>query len=274
MLTNHLLPSLVAFLLTFSIANAQLSVVFGSEQGAPRQASPSGSPGPEQGNDVTITEIFSTTLGINNKQSASTINAVTAGTSINSPYTAGTLNTANAADVSFDIVFAVSADSNANDQNDGLGVHGGGSNTAIDNYFVGKNSNVNQEASLTNQEANLEWISIKLDNVTGLAAGEQLVFTELYTLFGTPSTSGRLTPETYRLTTEFDLAPTAADQSIFGKAIGGKNTVGGRNSQYHRFEINSSQFTIGSGTLVGESGEALANSFALNGVTIDVVKVP
>ena len=61
MLTNHLLPSLVAFLLTFSIANAQLSVVFGSEQGAPRQASPSGSPGPEQGNDVPITEIFSTT---------------------------------------------------------------------------------------------------------------------------------------------------------------------------------------------------------------------
>ena len=274
MLTNHLLPSLVAFLLTFSIANAQLSVVFGSEQGAPRQASPSGSPGPEQGNDVTITEIFSTTLGINNKQSASTINAVTAGTSINSPYTAGTLNTANAAGVSFDIVFAVSADSNANDQNDGLGVHGGGSNNAIDNYFVGKNSNVNQDASLTNQEANLEWISIKLDNVTGLAAGEQLVFTELYTLFGTPSTSGRLTPETYRLTTEFDLAPTAADQSIFGKAIGGKNTVGGRNSQYHRIEINSSQFTIGSGTLVGESGGALTNSFILNGVTIDVVKVP
>ena len=273
MLINNLLPYLVVFLLTFTTANAQLSVVFGSEQGAPRQASPSGSPGPEQGNDVTITEIFSTTLGINNRQSAASINAVTAGTSINSPYTVGTLNTANPARVSFDIVFAVSANSNANDQNDGLGVHGGGSNNAIDNYFVGRNSNVNQDASLTNQEANLEWISIKLDNVTGLAPGEQLVFTELYTLFATPSTSSRQ-PETYRLTKEFDLAPTAADQSIFGKAVGGKNSVGGRNSQYHRFEINSSQFTIGSGTRVDESGEAIANSFILNGLTIDVVKVP
>ena len=273
MLINNLLPYLVVFLLTFTTANAQLSVVFGSEQGAPREAASSGSPPPEQGNDVNITEIFSTTLGINNRQSAASINSVTAGTSINSPYTVGTLNTANPAGVSFDIVFAVSANSNANDQNDGLGVHGGGSNNAIDNYFVGRNSNVNQDASLTNQEANLEWISIKLDNVTGLAPGEQLVFTELYTLFATPSTSSRQ-PETYRLTKEFDLAPTAADQSIFGKAIGGKNSVGGRNSQYHRFEINSSQFTIGSGTRVDESGEAIANSFILNGLTIDVVKVP
>ena len=257
----HLLPLFVSLLLTFSSLNGEVTLVFGNN-GASNVNS--GNPQADNfGNTTDVTEIMG---GINNngqsiqgRASPAEMNTALANTSLSSDWTAGTLTTANPDAVTFDIVFATYGDNDINDQRDGIGVHGGASNVGIDNFYTasGSTSSANVDASLTNNEANLEWISMKLDNVVGLAAGESLVFKQLDILFGSQSSTNG---EYLRLDAGgFGSAPDASLNTKFSGVVANIST----------YDINNSQFTIGSGTKT--DGTDLINSFVLNSVTIDVI---
>ena len=150
----------------------------------------------EAGDGTVVNEFMGTVSGINNRLSSDSFLTAGANLTPSSSFFYGTLNTSSdTSAITFDIQFATSGSNDINDQRDGIGVHGGGANTSIDN---------------NDDNSQLEWISFKLANVTGLSSDEQLVFTNVYSLFGTPDTASSNTPETYRLTSDFGVAPTIA----------------------------------------------------------------
>lgn len=260
MIFKNIFTILISFFLISYSATAQITIVFGNQTGAS---------GDSFGDTSDVVEIMGDISGVDNRASSSQLSTALAGTSLSSTWTAGTtLSTANDASlVTFDIVFADyngNETEGLNDQADGLGVQGGGGNNAIDNYYVGGNPNfTNQDSTLTNTEGYLEWISLKLENVTGLAAGEQLVFTTMDTLFGSAAPANT---EYYRLDIgAFGSAPAASTNAPFS----GTGTI---SANVTRFDINNAAFTIGAGIKTG--GTDTTSSFILNNVVIDVVPVP
>ena len=262
MYINLLLP-LLASLLVFSSLNGEVTLVFGNSGASNVNG---GNPQADNaGNTTDVTEIMGPIAGIQGRASPAEMNTALAGTSLSSDWTSGSLSTVNDENaVTFDLVFATYGDNDINDQRDGIGLHTGATNVGIDNYYVtttlangNTTSSNNSDASLTNNEANLEWISMKLDNVQGLAAGESLVFKQLDILFGSGSNQNG---EYYRLDVGgFGSAPDASLNTKFANVVA--------NISSHT--INNSQFTIGSG--VKTDGTDFINSFVLNSVTIDVV---
>ncbi|MDF7824546.1 PEP-CTERM sorting domain-containing protein [Pontiellaceae bacterium B12227] len=133
--------------------------------------------------------------------------------------------------VTFDIVGVSSQKFRA--QNKGVGVAGGTGVNAIDNKADG---------------SALEWLSLKITNVSGLGVGDQLVFTEMNVLFGSTS-------ETYRLVAGASGAAPAVGDAYF------------TDNNDQTFTINSDEFTLGAG-YVGD------NKFIMGSVTVDVIPEP
>ena len=255
---NYLLP-ILASLLAFSSLNGEVTLVFGN--GGASNVNGGVEQADNFGNTTAVMEILgpinNNGENIQGRATPAEMNTALAGTSLSSAWTSGTLTTANPSAVTFDIVFATYGDNDINDQRDGIGVHAGASNVGIDNFYVatGSTTSLNADTTLTN--VNLEWISMKLDNVQGLAAGESLVFKQLGILFGSQSNANG---EYLRLDVGgFGSAPDASLNTKFSGVV----------SNFSTYDINNSQFTIGSGTKT--DGTDLVNSFILNSVTLDVV---
>lgn len=156
-------------------------------------------------------------------------------TTESSTYTVGTFSALpsgnSGSGVTFDIVGVSSQKFRA--QTKGLGVAGGSAVLAMDNNGDG---------------SALEWFSLKITNVSGLGAGDQLVFTEMNVLFGSTS-------ETYRLVAGASgAAPVVADAYF-------------SDNNDQTFTINSDEFTLG-------AGYAEDNKFIMGSVTVDVIPEP